>query len=305
MAPDVVEHPEYETVDRTIKANHRHLVEHYSAHHLGVSKKYKSGEKLPSTCVTFYVLRKGDQYARHLVPPYLDLAYKHDAHRRRIATDVCEILEEPVGLSVRGGNAIFGSDSELGTVGLVFRQGDRDFLITNAHVVTDPGVLPGPVMVRMPNASVGIEGIVLRMDDLNAFEIQSDAALVELPLNAVAPGQFRGTDLILSGYGEISNNDPRRFFFVSQEFVHEARWVAWISTGAPITIDGHPKSYAGFHKLRVIVGQARPGNSGAVVFCLSNSGLVAVGLLFGGALAINEIWVFPIRRSLQQMGIPV
>lgn len=305
MTAEIVEHPEYATVCRTIDADHDHLVAHYQAHHLGVSKKYRGGEKLAATCVTFYVMRKGARHARHLVPPFLDLAYKEGSHARRIATDVCEILEQPVALSIRGGNAIFGADGEPGTVGLVFRQGDRDFLVTNAHVVTDPGVLPGPVTVRVPHSAVEIAGIVRRMDDLGAAEIRSDAALVEVALNAVAPGRFRGTDLILVGYGEIANNDPRRFFFVSKEFVHEARWAAWVPGGAQITVDGHDKIYASFHKLSVIVGQASPGNSGAVVFCLSKSGLVAVGLLFGGALAINEIWVFPIRRCLKQMGVDV
>lgn len=305
MAADIVEHPEYATVCRTIAASHDQMVARYRAHHIGVSKKYRGGEKLAATCVTFYVMKKRAQHARHMVPPWLDLAYKDGSHPRQIATDVCEILEQPVALSIRGGNAIFGSDSEPGTVGLVFRQGNRDFLVTNAHVVTDPGVLPGPVTVRLPHSTVEIEGIVRRMDDLSAAEIRSDAALVEVAPNAVAPGQFRGTDLILAGYDEIANNDPRRFFFVSKEFVHEARWVAWVPGGAPITVDGHDKIYADFHKLKVIVGQASPGNSGAVVFCVSRAGLLAVGLLFGGALAINEIWVFPIRRCLRQMGVDV
>lgn len=303
MEPDIVEHPEYATVERTIKAHHDHLIAHYSAHHLGVSKKLRGGEKLPATCVTFYVLKKGDRQARNLVPPYLELAYKDGGRRRRVATDVCEIREEPVALSIRGGNAAFGADNELGTVGLVFRRGNRDFMVTNAHVVTDPGVLPGPVGVGVPGSGTRITGIVRRMDDLNAFDIDSDAALVELPPNSVAPGRFRGTDLVLSGYGEMANNDPRRFFFVSKEFVHEARWVAWVPTGAPITVDGHPKRYAGFHKLSVTIGQASAGNSGAVVFCVSKAGLVAVGLLFGGALAINEVWVFPIRHCLRRLGV--
>lgn len=305
MATDVVEHPEYATVCRTIAAHHDHLVAHYQAHHLGVSKKYRGGEKLAATCVTFYVMNKGAEHARHMVPPHLDLAYKDGSHRRQVATDVCAILEQPVALSIRGGNAIFDADNEPGTVGLVFRRGNRDFLVTNAHVVTDPGVLPRPVTVRVPGSAVEIEGIVRRIDDLGAAEIRSDAALVEVALNAVAPGRFRGTDLILAGYGEIANNDPRRFFYVSHEFVHEARWVAWVPGGAQITVDGHDKIYASFHKLGLIVGQARPGNSGAVVFCLSHSGLIAVGLLFGGALAINEIWVFPIKRCLRQMGVAV
>lgn len=303
-AHSVVQNPNYATVDRTILGSYEHLVDYYSAHHIGVSKKIRNGQKLSYTCITFYVMKKGHQSAKNLVPPFLDLQYQSRYHRK-IATDVCEIGEEPVGLSIRGGNAIFGSDNEQGTVGLVFRQGDSDFLITNAHVVTDPGELPGPVTVRLPNSDVRVGGIVRKMDDLSAPKILSDAALVEMPLNSVEPGKFRGTDLILAGYSEIENNDPRKFFFVSMDFVYEARWAAWVAGSAPITVDGKAMTYAGFHKFRITVGQAAHGNSGSVVFCLSNTGLVAVGLLFGGALAINEVWVFSIRNTLSKLGIPV
>ena len=30
---------------------------------------------------------------------------------------------------------------------------------------------------------------------------------------------------------------------------------------------------------------------------------MAVGLLFGGIQATNEVWIFPVRLSLTQMGI--
>ena len=48
---------------------------------------------------------------------------------------------------------------------------------------------------------------------------------------------------------------------------------------------------------------ALPGHSGAVVFCRSGAGLMAVGLLFGGIEDANEVWVFPVRRCLRQMNI--
>lgn len=305
MDAEIVKRPEYETVDRVIHERHRELVRECKAHHVGVSKKYKDGEKLRQTSVTFYVLEKGDSHAGKPIPPFLDIDYK-DGSRRRIATDVCEIRDQPRSLSIRGGNMALGFDNEQGTVGLVFRHKNRDFMITNAHVVTDPGITtPGMVTIHVPGSAIIVNGVVRRMDDLDAAEIRSDAALVELPRDSVSPGQFRGTALILSGYSDIAMNDQRKFYFVSKEFVHEARWAAWVATSAPILFDGHPKTCAGFHKLRVVVGQASSGNSGAVVFCVSKNGLTAVGLLFGAALAINEVWVFPIRTSMANMGFPV
>lgn len=295
-------HPRYLTIDRTIRRSFRELLDLYAAHHIGVSKKYKDGRKLSLTCITFYVLKKGARHPGRDIPSFLEIDYQK-GRGRRVATDVCEILEQPVGLSIRGGNAIISSDNEQGTVGLVFERDGRDFLVTNAHVVTDPGVLPGPVTVGLPNSAVSIQGIVRRMDDLSGFEIHSDAALVEVPPNSVDPGKFRGSELVLVGYSEIVNNDARKFFFVSMNFVYQATWSAWVAAPAPIDIDGQTKHYAGFHKFRVVVGQAVHGNSGSVVFCVSASGLVAVGLLFGGSPAINEVWVFNIKHSLAQLGI--
>ena len=158
--------------------------------------------------------------------------------------------------------------------------------------------------VRVHDPDGGVFGAVIaRIDDLTAPLIRSDAALVRVPSNSVAPGQFRGTNLTLESCGDIANNDPRRFFYVAAEFVHEVRWRAFMPAASPISIDGHVLRYAGFHKFDVKVGQCGPGHSGAVVFCESQGGLKAVGLLFGGIQSTNEVWVFPVRLCLQQMGI--
>ncbi len=304
-APDVVRFPEYDTVDRTILLHHDELIARYHAHHIGVSKKHTGGKRLPETSITFYVMRKGDDHAGERIPPYLDLVYADGTRPRRIATDVCALIEEPVALGIRGGNVVMSADNEQGTVGLVLRRDGKDFLVTNAHVVTDPGQPAGLVLVGLPNGGGSFQGVVSRIDDLNAPLIRSDAALIEVAAGAVESGKFRGTELVLSGYDEIGKNDPRQFFFVSKEFVHQVAWSGWVAAPAPITVDGQPRHYAGFHTFRVVRGQASPGNSGAVVFCRSANGLTAVGLLFGGALAINEVWVFPIRSSLAQLGILV
>jgi hypothetical protein len=306
MTKDIIQYPRYETIDRTIKARHVEFLEKFGVHHVGISKKFTAGQKLPLTSVTFYVLRKGNVPPDKRVPSSLALEYLDEGEHGRVATDVCEIGDQPVALFIRGGNTIIAFDNEHGTVGLVFRHEGQDYVLTNAHVVTDPGVPPAPLRIDVPGPSglVTIGGTVVRIDNLSAPNIRSDAALVEVPLNSVAPGMFRGTDLILIGFDDIQLNDPRKFYFVSMEFVHELRWTAWVNTGASVTIDGYARTCSGFHKFRMIKGVVRPGNSGAVIFCVTNGGLVAVGLLFAAALSINEAWVFPVRRCLNQMGIP-
>jgi hypothetical protein len=299
----IVKHPEYKTIDRTILNTHEHLVEHYGAHHIGVSKKRRRGRKLSETCITFYVLKKGRSVAPNLIPPYLDLDYCDGSRHGRIATDVCEIGTHPVALMIRGGHPVFGFDGEPGTVGLVFREGGRDLMLTNAHVVTDPGVtIPGLVTVRIPGAPVEVKGIVRRMDNLAEPVMFSDAALIEFPANTVESGKFKGTELRLTAYSDIAKNDQRQFFYIAREPLYTCRWLAWVPTETKINVDGRMKDYAGFHKFKVTKGKVVAGNSGAVVFAQSASGLVACGLLFGGHVDLNEIWVFPIRHCLKQMG---
>ena len=301
----IVRHPDYATVERTIVERNAELIERYGAHHIGVSKKYRKGSRLSDTCITFYVKRKKKrkEVAAQLVPKHIDLSYGGGSRKRLIATDVCQIgRREPVGFNMRGGNLVVASNGQTGTVGLVFRLGGSDMFLTNAHVATDPGLPPGQVSVHVPGGG-GFIGNVTRIDDLTAPLIRSDAALVRVQDNSVAPGQFHGVDLILESCGDVANNDPRQFFYVAAGFVHVVRWRAFMPAASPIKIDGHILRYAGFHKFDVALGQCAPGHSGAVVFCESQGGLTAVGLLFGGIQATNEVWVFPVRLCLQQMGV--
>ncbi len=302
-AARVIAHPDYATVERTIAAQNDELLARYGAHHLGVSKKYRKGKRLPDTCITFYVKRKGKKVRAPQIPKTLALVYEGGSRRRRIATDVCAIGQrEPRAFLLRGGNLIIAGDGETGTVGLIFSASGADFFLTNAHVATDPGAPPDMLRVQSATGAVAL-GRVTRMDDLTAPVIRSDAALVAVQANSVLPQQFNGTPLQLAGCGDIAINDPRQFFYVAGNVVHALRWRAFMPSAAPIVVDGLSLRYAGFHKLDVTAGQCRPGHSGAVVFCQSASGPIAVGLLFGGIQSTNEVWVFPVRLCLQQMGV--
>lgn len=305
---DIVRKPEYATVAATIGPQNSVLLGRHGAHHIAVSKKYRKGRRTPDTCITFFVAKKGKSAQGMQVPKEMELLYKPGSRKRSIVTDVCEIGGRPIGFNMRGGHVVKAKDGETGTVGLVFRQNGSDFFLTNAHVATDPGAPPRQLRIQVPGQGT-ILGDVTILDDLTADVIDSDAALVEVPPGSVAPGQFRGMTLTLTGCGEIEHNDPRRFFYVAKDFsgngafVHEARWRAFVPGATEIEIDNELLQYAGFHILDLVVGQCGPGHSGAVIFCQSGSGLKAVGLLFGGIEEDNEVWVFPIRHCLTQMQI--
>ena len=299
----VIRHPDYATVERTIVARNEEWLAHYGAHHLGVSKKYRKGSRLPDTCVTFYVKRKGKDVGAPLIPETMELCYSDGVRRGRVATDVCAIgRREPRAFLMRGGNLVVASDGETGTVGLVFRSGAVDVVLTNAHVATDAGAPPGMLRVQSATGAIAL-GRVTRMDDLTAPTIRSDAALIAVQPNSVAPQQFSGVPLQLVGCGDIAKNDPRQFFYVAGNVVHVLRWRGFMPAAVPIAVDGFSLRYAGFHMFDVTAGQCRPGHSGAVVFCQSANGHMAAGLLFGGIQSTNEVWVFPVRLSLQQMGV--
>ena len=61
-------HPDYATVERTIVERNDDLLKRYGAHHIGVSKKYRKGSRLPDTCITFYVKRKGKDVRAPQIP---------------------------------------------------------------------------------------------------------------------------------------------------------------------------------------------------------------------------------------------
>lgn len=301
--PRLVGHPDYATVKRTIIARNQELIDRYGAHHIGVSKKVRRGRRLPETCITFYVMRKqAAGLGTRKIPKRLELEYGRGARRRSVLTDVCEIKRRPTMFSMRGGNLVTASNGQNGTVGMVFRQGGNDFFLTNAHVAADPGSPAGQMRVSVPGVGT-VLGDVVRMDDLDAGILRSDAALVSVAAGSVAPGQFLGVSLVLDDYGEIAMNDPRRFFYVAGNFVHALRWSGFGPAATPIQLDGFGKHCADYHTFDVVVGQTRRGHSGAVVFCESGTGLRAVGLLFGGIVAVNQVWVFPIRLCLARMGI--
>jgi len=301
-ATRVIGHPDYATVERTIVERNDELLERYGAHHLGVSKKYRKGNRLPDTCITFYVKRKGKDVRAPQIPKAIELVYDGGTRGRMIATDVCAIGQrEPRAFLMRGGNLVIASDGETGTVGLVFRSGAVDLILTNAHVASDPGAPPD--MIRVKSAGAIALGRVTCMDDLTAPLIWSDAALIAVQPNSVAPQQFNGIPLQLVGCGDIASNDPRQFFYVAGGSVLALRWRGFMPAAVPITVDGFSLRYAGFHMFEVTAGQCRPGHSGAVVFCQSANGPIATGLLFGGIQSTNEVWVFPVRLCLKQMGV--
>ena len=301
----LVKHPQYSTLLRTVEAQHEELCRRYGAHHIGVGKKRTGGQRQGATSIIFYVEKKGDTHGAQRIPGTMPLLYADDVSDRSVATDVEEIGGQPQALAggIRGGHVVTASDGEDGTVGLVVRRDGADYFVTNSHVVTDPGRLPGFVSAEGPDGRV--VGNVERHDDLNAAIIRSDAALVRMPNGTVADGQFRGQTLVLRGAGGIGMNDPHAFYFVSKDFTYKCRWESFVGGPTPFTIDGHARHCADFHKMKVTLGVLQKGNSGAVVFREGKGGLIAVGLLFAGELETGMAWVFPLPRILERLGLPI
>jgi hypothetical protein len=293
--------PKYKTLANTIKRDIFEFGNLKNVHHLGISKKIENGILSKESCVTFYVTHKHDvPIGKNFIPPLVKLATKNN-RGGFVRTDVVEIKGEPKAFSLRGGNIVVTSDQEFGTVGLVFTQGNFDYLVTCAHVVLDPGTNPGPIAIRLANGGLSWLGLVIAVNDLMAPRVLSDAALVRLPRNTVEPGKFKNTDLALRGYTEIADNDPRIFYYVTENSTFQLKWTARVPECAGISVDDVSLRYCSFVKLSVLNGSPASGHSGAVVFCQSNNGLLAAGLLFGGVTEDNEVWVHPAKRCVDSL----
>ncbi len=67
------------------------LIERYGAHHVGVSKKFRKGRRMPDTCITFYVMQKGKSISGVAGAEGDGPELQARDTQAAIVTDVCEI----------------------------------------------------------------------------------------------------------------------------------------------------------------------------------------------------------------------
>jgi hypothetical protein len=291
--------PNHGVLVRTLRRHERRLKSLPNVHHLGISEKIKKGRSIPTYCIAVYVTKKGDVPKYQRIPSRLKLAIP--GVTRMIRTDVCELPGIPQLFAMRGGARIISSDMETGTAGLVFRHQNRNYCLTNAHVVSDPEQSGTQTVVVAP--PVGGNGQVVLRDALSSSaEITSDAALVLLD-TAVDSWRFYNLEKIVSDFadnlsiGQICEYVARSG---AQHKTYQCKLVAMVSGSAQIEVDGTFLTYRDFYRFEVLNGSPVGGHSGALLYQQGNESVLAAGLAFGGIKG-SEIWAFPARRCYDKM----
>ena len=192
-----------------------------------------------------------------------------------------------------------------GAVGLVYvSDSDRNFLLTNAHVVSSTGKRVEGRQVEVEGVS-GPVGIVHRMPKLEPSTTNRvDAALVwtfsgveldfvKVKHHAPAVSAIGHFDV---GAGDRyfiqSRRSHKRLFFERPEFE---------TSETSVTVAGRSFNFSNFWRLSHAGGPpVREGDSGSVVFCRRRRRLEACGLLIAGGG--NTIAAFELHDVFRQLG---
>jgi hypothetical protein len=304
---------QWQTVLTILRRNEKWLKKLPNVHHIGMSTKYRKGNNTGRPSVTIFVTKKKEEKGDDRVPRRLSAKIR--GAMCSVQTDVRELPGEPRLLNshMRGGQRIIAADNETGTAGLVFSREGRNYCMTNAHVVSDPGVSVG-ARVTFP-APVGGGGRVVCRDRLEPnFVIQSDAALIELDDSvAIDRNMFYGSNGVIQGFvGSLPPGNslpPGKICFYTAlplgGAVHRTfrcRVEAFVPGSAVVTVDGATLEYGRFYSFSVLDGAVAPihGHSGSLIYTEEPNGLFAAALAFGG-IERQEVWAFPARHCYNRM----
>jgi len=272
-----------------------------NVHHIGMSTKLRKCRNTGRPAITIYVTKKKAEKGGGKVPRRLTA--KIGGVSRSIQTDVCELPGVPRLFNMRGGERIITSDMETGTAGLVFSHNGRNYCMTNAHVVTDPGDAGShPIAVPPP---VGGGGTVVRRDDLPFDQvINSDAALILLN-TAVDSWMFYNSEAILRGFVDQLSIGQICFYTTlspsgAGHSTFRCQLVAIVDGSAPMQVEDSMLTYGSFYRFSVLNGSPIGGHSGSLLYTEQPNGLFGAGLAFGG-IEGEEIWAFPARRCFDRM----
>lgn|SRR5262245_20473596 len=285
-------------VIKILQDNEERLKRLPNVHHIGISNKLVGGRNTCRWSVTIYVTKKRRRVkASDKIP--CRLKAKIRGKMRTVQTDVCELPGAPRLFNMRGGERIVSSDSETGTAGLVFSHRGRQYCITNAHVITDPGLANSFSLVGPASGTV-----VLRDSLPLGQPVESDAALI-LINTPVDSWQFHNTNGVLRGFADEISIGQACFYVATSSgvvppFTFRCQLIAEVHSDTDIEVDGSILKYRGFYRFGVLNGSPVGGHSGALVCLEGQNGLFGVGLAFGG-IEGQEIWAFPARRCFDRM----
>lgn len=267
-----------------LRAAVRKLARHPEVTHVTLGWKERRGRLTRIPSLKVHVVEKRDVPRRSKLPRFVQ-SEDRCGKLQRFRVDVVGTGGELELFGMRSGDRVMGFDRDIGVAGLVFKKGDKCYVLTNAHVVSDVAAnqRTGRVFRFYPATgkatALGEVRYLTRLDP--RVVATSDTAIIAVDNAAfVEPNMVVGLPLPVELMGSIQ---ARNQYFLSLE----GRILTYVQpeqiAGSPqINVDDVKVSYTGFWQLASANGIAERGMSGAVLMQQRGNQLVACGLVFGG-----------------------
>lgn len=190
---------------------------------------------------------------------------------------------KPVVFALSGGDSVTGSLRR--TCFFAFRVNNDNYFITNSHVICDPGQNPKDRVLSDPRGTCH-KGITLDLHAVNTLDVavvQTSGTLSNLRIRGL---EIEGREDPYEG------SEVEYFYFAKNRKIDCVGPSRLLGTATAELEDGAELTYAGFWELETR-DSPEPGDSGAALCRRHGSGLLVVGIVFGGIEDSNVVWAYP------------
>ncbi|MDP2804192.1 MAG: hypothetical protein Q8O26_20155, partial [Phreatobacter sp.] len=274
-----------------------------------IGEKRVAGNRTGEPAIIAYVLNKGDTTGSRQVPRSMTIPNDEGAKSLTLKTDVVELASAPRAFGVRTGHIIQGFDGDIGVCGLVFNHNNKNYFLTNAHVVANVAWNANFGRVRLfdrVNQAFTDAGLPSYVSPLKPGQVAAaDVAAIAIPDDLTADEMhILDFKMRIARFGPISQTPGLNYWYSVNGLLHECSFPEFVEVEALADVDGTQVRYTKFWQLQMTSGAAAPGQSGALLCRTAGNTIEACGLIFGG-IAPTHVWAFPIRPmlSLAQGGL--
>ncbi|MCC6512286.1 MAG: hypothetical protein IT423_24520 [Pirellulaceae bacterium] len=278
----------------TLRAAVRKLARYPEVTHVALGLKERRGRLTALPSLKAHVAEKRSVPHRCKLPRFVQ-SNDWRGKLQRFRVDVVATGGVPELFGMRSGDHVMGFDRDIGVAGLVFKKGNKCYVLTNAHVVSNVAANQRTGRVFRYHPATGRATVLGEVQYLTRLDPRvvatSDTAVIAVANAAlVEPNMVTGLPFPLELMGNIRAQNQ---YFLSLE----GRFLTYVRpepvAGSPlINVDDVAVRYTGFWQLASADGVAEKGMSGAVLMQRKGNQLVACGLVFGG-IADKFLFAYP------------
>lgn len=276
---------------QTLAANEATFSRTRAIHHVAITRVEGAQGRHPHFAFTVY-LNPGHSAQDAGVPNVLSTEGIDPSGKEYSIPVRFETLEgRPVAFGFAGGDRVVGEPALRGVCGFVFSQEGSNYFITNSHVLTEPDVAPLNRKCWYFDVLIGAcsYGDPLKTAEVNIM----DAVVVRMENVAVDPLVVGSNGDRIIDRGELRVGQSDRFFYVTENSTVVCTNPAYVGTVAQAALgENRFVRFSQFWKLTALSGRPQPGHSGAALCFKAGTGLIIMGLVFGGVPERNEVWAF-------------